>query len=175
MELYVSSSKKIKELIAALEPYAPVWQEWIESGGCFLSKKEIKLIKNYLTSGSHFKSASELNVSTITAASMLQKVQFRLFCNYSLFQNWLTEHLLENHGIVTYSSLQDRFLNSPLLFLPISHKLKFKLKSLSEYTLSDILAKYTENQLKTLCCLNPTLICELKHILIQNECLHLLK
>lgn len=84
-----SSIPKLKELIAVLEPYAPVWQEWTKSDECFLNEKEIKVILNYLMTGSHLKSASELNISILDAINTINKAKLRLCVYADKFEGWL--------------------------------------------------------------------------------------
>ena len=82
MKLTPDSASKIKVLIAVLEPYAPVWQEWTESGACTLNEKEIRILQNYLVSGSHLTSCKEFNMSELNAADMLDQIQLRQLLNY---------------------------------------------------------------------------------------------
>ncbi len=170
-----TSIKRVKELIALLEPYSTAWSEWIESGACFLSQREIIIIQNYLLTGSHFKSGSEFNISIITAASILNKSKLQLSWNYGKFLGWLTERLLERHGIITYESELDRFLNSPLIFVLIPWQLKVKLGYLCESTIGDILTKYSEDKIKRFWFLDKKSFKEFKTVLQQNNCLHLLR
>lgn len=176
MEFTVANStKKVKELITILEPYAAMWQEWTESGACFLSKQEIKILQNYLLSGSCSSSCVEFNISEIIVTDILDQIQVRLRWGSYKFESWLTERLLEEHGIITYTSPQDRFLNSPLMFLSIPDDLKFRLRYLLKYTMADILTSYTEAKLKAHWSVNDKLLKDFKEVLHQNKCLHLLK
>lgn len=170
-----SSVKNIKELITILAPYAPVWYEWTESGACILSKQEIRVLQNYLRTGSHLTSSREFDIPTLSASVMLSRIKLRLCCNTSKFENWLTERLLEEHGIIRYASEQDKFLHSPLIFLPMPSDLKQQLRYLSEPTMWDVLAKHTESKLRNHWSLNDEIINNLKEVLQQNKCLHLLR
>ena len=170
-----SSVKNIKELIAILAPYAPVWHEWIESGACILSKQEIRVLQNYLRTGSHLTSSRELDIPALSASVMLSRIKLRLCWNAPKFESWLTERLLEKHGIIRYASEQDKFLRSPLIFLPIPFELKQQLRYLAESTMGDILSKHTESKLRNHWSLNEEIINNLKEVLQQNKCLHLLR
>lgn len=170
-----STLKNIKELIAILEPYAPVWQEWKESGACILSKQEIALLQNYLATGSHLNSCLEFGISISNATDMLNRIKLMLCWDSLKLGSWLTERMLEKQGIITYESQQDKFLNSPLIFLHMPYDLKIRLRYLSEYTMGDILAKYTEIKLRAHWSLTDELVNELKELLKQNNCLSLLK
>src|ERR1700741_2300880 len=170
-----SCNKKVKELTALLKPYMPVWNEWAESGACFLSKKEIRVLQNYLMTGSHTASALEFNMSALNAAAMLNRIMFRLNLNSPKFQNWLTERLLEKHGIIVYESARDKFLSTPLAFLVIQPDLKLQLSYLQEYTMKDILKNYTESKLKINWLFSAEKINELKKLLGENNCLDLLR
>lgn len=175
MKFTPDSTSKIKGLIAVLEPYAPVWQEWTESGACTLNEKEIRILQNYLVSGSHLPSCKEFNMSELNAADTLDQIQLRLHWGSRKFKAWLTERMLEEQGIITYKSPVDRFLNSPLQFLPISYDLKIRLRYLMKYTMAEILTHYTENKLRAHWSADEKLICDLKEVLYQNNCLHLLR
>lgn len=170
-----TSIKKVKELLGVLDPYAEFWHEWKVSGACFLTEQQILIIQNYLLTGSHFSSANELNISPVTAASILNRSIFRLKWNYPVFQGWLTERLLEAHGIIVYETEQDRFLHSPFVYLPMPLQLKRKLNILFPQTMSELLAKYSERDLRKYRCIGEKTIAELKIYLRKNDCLHLLK
>ncbi len=171
----ITSIKKIKELLAVLDPYAESWQEWTASGACFLSKQEITIIQNYILTGSHFPSAEELNISPITAASILNKAKWRLKWCYPKFQRWITERLLEDHGIITYQTESDRFLNSPFEYLEMPLELKRKLSILFSETMGELLQTNTETDLKRYKCIGERTIEDFKNYLEKNECRHLLK
>lgn len=169
------STRKLKELLAILDPYAELWHEWKVSGACFLTEQEIIIIQNYLLTGSHFPSADQLNISPITAAIILNKSKLRLKWNYPVFQGWITERLLEAHGIIVYETELDWFLHSPFAYLPMPLQLKRKLNVLLPETMSELLIKYSEKDLKRCRCIGDKTIDEFKIYLIKNHCLHLLK
>lgn len=170
----ITPSKKLSELTKCLEPYAELWYEWTTSGATFLSKKEITVIENYLLTGSHVKSANILSISPTTSANIQNKSMRRLKWNYKKFQGWQTERLLEQHGIITYSSDLDRFLNSPYQYLPICYKIKTTLGFLDGETINEILTRYSENKINRWP-FYPRHMNEFKEILREHECLHLLK
>jgi hypothetical protein len=167
--------KKVKELIAVLDPYANNWHAWIESGACFLSKDEISIVCFFLMTGSHNMASQELNIPVITVSHMLDKISFRLNSNQGLYQRWLTEHQLEQQGIVNYTSQTDRFLNSPLAFLKLPYDLKRRLKYLNEETMAGVLNNYTEKELSESRFFNDKSLRLLKLILKENDCEQLLK
>lgn len=169
------STKKVEELIAALDPYADTWSEWIESGACFLNSKEITVISNYVLTGTHQLSGSELRITPETAASILKKAKMRLKWGLPKYKEWLTERLLESHQIIKYESEQDRFLNSPLAFLSLPPMLKTRLNSICEDTMNDILTKYSEKEMQCLRSFGKKNITEFKNVLKANNCLHLLR
>lgn len=170
-----TSIKKIKELLAVLDPYAESWQEWTASGACFLSEQKITIIQNYLLSNSHFSSAIELNISPVTAASILNKAKWRLKWCYPKFQGWFTERLLEDHGIISYETELDRFLNSPFAYLEMPLELKRKLNILFSETMGEVLQTHTEFDLRTFKCIGEKTIEDFKNYLERNGCLYLLK
>jgi hypothetical protein len=169
-----SSIKGIKTLITILEPYSSLWSEWVKSGACFLSEKEITVIMSYLISGSHYVSCFKLEISPATARGILNRSKRCLCLELNKYQLWLTVRLLEQHGIIVYESELDRFLYSPLLFLPIPPRLKRKLCFLSKTAMSEILDNYTEKSMSSLKLLDRKSIQEFKMILSQYNCLHLL-
>jgi hypothetical protein len=168
-------NKKCKALYNAVEPYSFLWNEWIISGACFLNHKEITVIENYLHQSSHYDAAKKLNITTGTAANILNKGMLRLKWNYKKFQGWQTEKLLEEHGIITYTSEQDRFLNAPYQYISISYNLKIHLGFTNGETMQAILDNYSEAYLKRCCMFSPLLMKELKDELKRNNILHLLK
>lgn len=169
------STKKVEELIAALDPYADTWSEWIESGACFLNSKEITIISNYLLTGSHHISSTELNITTEAAASILKKAKRRLQWDSFKYKEWLTERLLEKHQIIKYETEQDRFLNSPLAFLSLPSTLKARLNYTCEETMNDILTKYSEKDMLRFRSFGKKNMEEFKKVLKANDCLHLLR
>ncbi len=169
------SIKKIKELLAVLDPYAESWQEWTTSGACFLSEQEITIIQNYLLTNSHFPSAIELNISSVTASSILNKAKWRLKWCYPKFQGWLTERLLEDHGVIIYQTELDRFLNSPFAYLEMPLVLKRKLNILYPENMGELLKTHTEVELRKFKCIGEKTIEDFKTYLERNGCLHLLK
>lgn len=170
-----TSIKKVKELLSVLDPYAEFWHEWKVSGACFLTEQEIIIIQNYLITGSHFTSANQLSISPVTAASILNKSILRLRWSYPVFQSWITEQLLEAHGIIVYETERERFLHSPFAYLPMPLPLKRKLNMLNPETMSELLIKHSEADLKRCRCIGDKTISELKIYLIKNHCLYLLK
>ncbi|MDQ3192195.1 MAG: hypothetical protein M3Q58_11440 [Bacteroidota bacterium] len=177
MNIYTTQipKKKVKELMEALEPYSALWPEWIESGACFLTQKEIVIIENYLRTGSHSASSLELNLSTGRAASILVKVKRRLCWNLKNYQGWLTERLLEQHGIITYTSEVDRFLNVPISNTNIPYRLKMKLSHLCNDTMGELLSNHTLEEMKGYRCFGNQTIYDLKETLKANNCLQLLR
>lgn len=170
-----TSIKKVKELLSVLDPYAEFWHEWKVSGACFLTEQEILIIQTYLLTGSHFTAANQLGISPVTAASILNKSILRLKWNYPLFQGWITEQLLEVHGIIVYETEQERFLYSPFAYLPMPLLLKRKLNVLNSETMSELLHNHSEADLKRCRCIGDKMISEFKFFLRKNQCLHLLK
>lgn len=167
-------SKKKRELIDALAPYSDMWEEWIESGACFLNEKELMIIRNYLSSGSFQGVSEELNITQGTAATILKKSKQRLRWSYSKYQAWMTERLLEDHQIINYSSDVDRFLNSPLAHLKISHDLKNRLSLLGKQTIQEILSSYSVKDLMRFRLIGAKVINDFEELLKENNCLHLL-
>ncbi len=92
-----TSIKRIKELLAILDPYALNWKEWTRSESCFLSSLEIKILQNYLLTGSNQQSSIEFNIPESTAASMLNKVERKLRTDFIKFENWLRERSAANN------------------------------------------------------------------------------
>lgn len=170
-----SSIDKIKDLITVLEPYSLLWKEWIKSGACFLSEKEITVIMNYLISGAHDVSCLKLEISPSTARNILNRTKRRLRSEINKYQLWVTVRSFEEHGIIVYESELERFLHSPLIFLHIPAKLKQKLCSLSKITMNEILDSYSEENMISLKLLDRKSIKEFKMILKQYNCLHLFK
>ncbi|MDQ3191437.1 MAG: hypothetical protein M3Q58_07585 [Bacteroidota bacterium] len=177
MNIYTTQipKKKVKELMEALEPYSALWSEWIESVACFLTYKEIIIIENYLRTGSYSASSMELSLSTGRAASILVKVQRRLRWNLRNYQSWMTDRLLEQHGIITYTSEVDRFLNVPISNTNIPYRLKRKLSNLSHDTMGELLNNYSLKEMKGYRCFGNQTICDLKETLKANNCLQLLR
>lgn len=170
-----ASIKKVKELIALLEPYAVDWSDWTKSGACILNQKEITIIQNYLLTGSHSVSSVELNLTIATSASILRKTKMRLKWNLPQFQAWQTERMLEELGLIKYESELDRFLNSPLIFLPMPQQLKIKLGFSDLDTIGELLSKYSEGQIKRFWFFDAKNFKEFKVLLEKNNCLHLLR
>ncbi|MCD6066951.1 MAG: hypothetical protein K0S33_1777 [Bacteroidetes bacterium] len=167
--------KKVKELIAVIEPYAPHWREWTGSGASFLSPSEILILQNYLQHGTHDVSHTELKLSLPTIEFIMQLSVSRLHRNQHLFRKWLTERLLEEHGVIRYESAQYRFLHSPLGFLNIPYELKFELRLLRESCIADILNKYTEAMLSEQWFMTSGGMKQFKRILRKYKCVHLLR
>lgn len=172
---FSTPTEKVKELIAILDPYANLWGEWISSGACFLSPDEIKIIQNFLLTGSHYESSKELNISLVTAVSRLNKIKRRLLWYQPKYQRWLTERLLVHHGIITYTSKLDYFLNSPFQFLPMPLNLKKKLSLFIVETMKELLDNYSEEDLRKYRSVGDKIIENLKEYLSENKCLHLLR
>lgn len=169
----ITPSKKLSELLKAIEPYIELWDEWTSSGATFLSKKQIVVIETYLLTGSHILVGEIIGLSPVTSAHILNRSMQRLIWNYKLFQDWQTDRLLEQHSIITYSSDMDRFLNAPYQYLPISSQLKMKLRFLEGETLKEILSNFTEEKMSRWP-LHPKIMKEFKEELSKMNCLHLL-
>ena len=170
-----TATKKLKELSETLVPYSVLWSEWIESGACFLNQKEITVIKNYLLTGSHTSSSVELGITYGRAAIILKKVNRRLKWNYKNYQGWLTERLLEQHGIITYSCKLERFLNTPMPYSNIPYNLKTKLSCLSKDTMGGLLNSYSLKDMKRFRNFGNKTLNDFKEVLKENNCLHLLR
>jgi hypothetical protein len=166
---------KVKELLALLEPFAMHWQEWTSSGASFLSPSEILIIENYLRDGTHDASMKELRLSFATIDFVMQLSISRLRRNHHQFRKWLTEKLLEDAGVISYSSEQARFLHSPLVFLGIPYSLKSELKYLRESCMADVLRHYSEEELRQCWFMTERGIMELKEVLENVGCLGMLK
>jgi hypothetical protein len=171
----VTPLEQVKDLIAILDPYAELWQEWINTDACFLSDEEIKIIQNFLLFSSHYPSVIELNISLATAKEKLKRIKRRLKWNYPLYQKWVTERMLLNSGILNYHSKEDYLLNSPIEFIPMSATLRKRLNVFSVSTLNELLSNYTENDLRKIRLFGEKTITEFKHLLIEYNCSHLLR
>ena len=89
--------ENIRELLALLDPYANTWQAWTQSEECFLSVHEIRIIQNYLLSGSHAQSALEFNIPQSVADIILNRAKQLLQTNFPVFENWLHMHYKPNN------------------------------------------------------------------------------
>lgn len=170
-----STVKEIKELLAVLEPYAYSWKEWTQSRATFLSPKEILLIESFLETGNHNFSCKALGINPAAAQYLLCNSKLRLHIHRHLFESWLTERLLENHGIIYYVSDVDRFLNSPLQFLPINYELRTNLCRLHKTTIRDLLNTYPLGTISAQWYMTELLLQEFIYLLKEYQCLHLLK
>lgn len=167
--------QKVKELLALLDPYADLWDEWTSSGACFLTKDDITIVQNFLLTGSHYPSVVELNISLVTAVSRLNKIKLRLEWFRHKHDLWLTERLLTNSGIITYSSPHDYFLNSPFEFLGMPIQLKRKLRLLMVDTMQELLTNYSEEDLRRYRTIGNKTIEDFKVYLAENGCLQLFR
>lgn len=166
---------KVKELIALLHPYASHWREWTTSGASFLSPSEILIIENYLKSGTHDASVKELRLSLSTIDFVMQLSIARLRRNEHQLRKWLTEKMLEEKGLIHYSSERERFLHSPLVFLNIPYGLKWELKHLRENSMADVLQHYTEEELRECWFMTTKGMKELKRLVKKHKCEGMLK
>lgn len=167
--------QKVKELIAILDPYADLWDEWTSSGACFLTYDDIRIIQNFLLTGSHYSSVEELDISLVTAVSRLNKIKLRLQWYRPKYNLWLTERLLTQSGIITYSSPLDYFLNSPFEFLKMPLPLKNKLRFCMAETMQELLDNHSEEDLLRYRTVGTKTIHDFKNYLIYNNCLHLFR
>lgn len=110
-----------------------------------------------------------------TASSRLKKIKQRLVRDVTKFEDWQTQRLLEDSGIIVYTSETDRFLNSPFDYLEMPLNIKRKLKVLSAETMKELLEETSEENLKRYRNMGNKTIEEFKVYLNKNGCLHYLK
>ena len=169
---------KTKAFFTLMEEYKSHWEDWTNSSACLLSKKEIIVLKNFFDTGSHDLSCLVLNKNKNLINNYFQNGKWILMSSKSDYLFWVTLMEREKEGKLKYESNIERFLNSPVYFLPIKKELKALLILLpyEDYnSIGKILASYSETKLLETRNWGEKRMVELKALLKENNCLHLLR
>lgn len=77
MRTHFAPYNKKSDLSIALQPYAEHWAEWIDTHACFLSIRELLLIRVYQKTGSYAACADVLQSDIIKVANDLIRIMSR--------------------------------------------------------------------------------------------------
>lgn len=166
-------SKK-NDLFMALQPYAEHWAEWIDSHACFLSIRELVLIRVYQRTGSYATCADVLKSDIITVANDLLRIMSRLSLRLHEYRDWELLYFMEQYGVYKYKSETERFLKAPIYTLPVSQHLKTRLKLIGEGSIWHVLNKHSERALVEYWGAGSTTLHELKRALFKRNLGYLL-
>lgn len=139
-------TKILNELKSNFEPYAVLWDEWVHSSSCTLSKEEIVFmaaqIKNNFT--------VHINefISFYNNMGIIQTVMQKLKSSYNEFQDWvLLRFPNQLLGLVDQGKI-DSFLETPISDLRIGEELKQILKNFDHRNLKQVFSNYTDSDFK---------------------------
>ncbi len=147
-------------------------KEWQKGDQCFLSLKEAQLLQQYFSNSDENLLAAQLNMSPDELIKLIQYLTLKIQFNHRQYKLWcagLIPHIFIYPSLTTYTV----FLIAPLHKHNFSTRFYNVLISLYCTTLSDVL-KYSVGQLMTYRNVGEQSIWELKTILAQQDCCHLL-
>ncbi len=163
--------KRLKELKSLIVPFNAHWEEWSGSSFCNLSPFEISLINLYRKKEDYHWVGDQLGISYDLALTSLIKAIWRLkrTGTEKLFQKWKDFKHMDKKN-------PDEFLELPLEGLHhIFSSRVFYLIKIFGNNMSEVLSKVTIRELRKCRGFGKKAENELKAILKEHQCLHLLK
>jgi hypothetical protein len=174
MEITTITSEKTSNFLKEIAVDENFWKTWIASPACCLNSQEIIIINGFILTGSHQYACLLLNIPYSSASNTFRNCKKRIAWSYHVFQKWLTEGLLEDQKVISYTTDLEKFLHTPITDLVIEPTLKRKLMILND-TIFEVLSEYSEKDLKSVRGLGSKKIKGFRLLLIENNCLHFLK
>ncbi len=170
----VHTIHKLHRLEQVLDLYVGYWDEWKSSSGCFLNEREVKSIDSYFEYKTHSVYARDLGITPSRVSAIYNKALRRLENNHHLYRHWIANKIFTKAGLHSLLEGSDQFLMLPMHEHKMSKKL-YLLLSVEADNLSELLTRYTENQLSRMRGLGKKRMIELKNLLEKHSCLDRLR